>query len=333
MTQAQRFPRLLADRAKFHRLTATFASAANSLTISPVPEWIVEDAELVLSSGSTMEGRTVASVVGTTVTFDETNTADWPAGTRLHAGLIGWVSPSIIAPNLSPRGVRQANIEFDEKPGSSEPEGVGTASTTLGGREVFLRKPDVWVPMETTFAAEGVGNVDFGFGTVERYFMHEYPTRLFQASYTNCSVAKATEIEQMFNRLQGRRGEFYMPTWAPDLVPVSGIASAGTTITVEGTGVDTSYDGSTVYKGVAVRKTDGSWLVNTVSSIAPSSGNSVITVGSGWSETVALGAIDMVCWLPVWRFATDSLTMVWVRETVAQTRLSLQMIEALTVES
>ena len=36
--------------------------------------------------------------------------------------------------------------------------------------------------------------------------------------------------------------------------------------------------------------------------------------------------------MPVWRFASDILATSWVREDVAEVRMSMQMIETLTVE-
>ncbi|MGO8242004.1 hypothetical protein ACC806_38455, partial [Rhizobium ruizarguesonis] len=78
-----------------------------------------------------------------------------------------------------------------------------------------------------------------------------------------------------------------------------------TTLTVEG--ALSSFSGDTVFPAIALRKkSDGSWLLRTVHSIAPSGGsNSVLTVNAAWGETLALAGTDLVSWLPVWRFATD----------------------------
>jgi hypothetical protein len=126
----------------------------------------------------------------------------------------------------------------------------------------------------------------------------------------------------------GRQHEFYMPTWQADMIPVGGIA--GTTLTVEGTETDSVYSGSTVWKAVAIRKTDGTWLTSLVTDIAPSGGNSVLTLGS--SLTVAADDIDQVSWLPLWRFSSDTMTQSWPMEDVAEIKLSMQMLENLAVE-
>jgi hypothetical protein len=115
-------------------------------------------------------------------------------------------------------------------------------------------------------------------------------------------------------------------------MPVGGIAAAETTITVQGAETDAVYSGSTVWKAVAVRKTDRSWITRTVTDIAPSGGNSVITVGAAWEQDVALNAIDRVSWLPLWRMASDTMTMSWPLEDVARIKLPMQMIETLAVE-
>lgn len=333
MHDAQRAERLIADRVRYHTLATTFANGANSLVIDPVPEWIEAGAELVLVSAATMAVRTVASVVGTTVTFDETNTFQWPVGSRLHAGMVGWVDPSIRAPNLLRRGVVQASIRFEEKPDTYIVEDAGTATTTLGGREVFLRRPDAWQSIDLDRRQDGAGSVDYGFGTVAKFFPVAFASRLWEANYTGCDAASVIELRQFFDRMKGQRGEFYMPTWQPDMVLTAGISSGGSTLTVQYVLDDETYSDSTTHKAVAIRKTTGDWLVNTVSSIANNGTDTVITVGTAWGETVATSAVDMVCWLPTWRFATDSLTFVWRRDTVAEVRMPFKMIETLAVET
>lgn len=332
MVSAQREQRTIPERIRFVPISG-LGSGGTSVTIDPAPSWIVEDARLVLVNGADQSLRTVASVVGTTVTFDETEAVVWPAGTRLHPALDGYLDATIAAPLLSPRGVVDISVVFSVDPGSEPVEDEGTASTTLSGREVFLKRPNNWLPISLNRLQEGAQSVDYGFGRVTRFFPVGFSTRLWEGTYTGCDFDHADELRMFFARMKGRQGEFYMPTWQADLVPTAALTSAGTTITVSGTETDTTFSDNTVYKAIAVRKLDGTWITRTVTNIALSGGNSEITVGAAWGEDVALGNIDMVSWLPVWRFATDILTMEWPRITVAETRMSFQMLENLEVEA
>jgi hypothetical protein len=333
MKTAQREQLAIPDRVRFVRLASGLGGSVDSVVISPFPSWIVADAELLLVSGSRVAARTVESVVGTTVTFVETEAASWPAGTRLHPSLHGFLNANITAPLVSPRGVVNVSVVFEVDPGEEPPEDIGTAPVTFASREAFLTRPNRWRQISLNRKQDAAADADYGFGRVRRFFPIEFATRLWEADYTGCDFDRAEAIRQFFDRMQGRRGEFYMPTWQRDLVPIVALTSAGTTITVEGTGAQ-AYSGDTVFKAIGVRKKNGTWLLRTVSSIAPSGGtNSALTISAAWGENVAVADIDMVSWLPVWRFSSDILSTSWAREDVAEMRLALQMIENLTAET
>lgn len=332
MVTAQRTLLAIAERVRFVTLASGLAGGATSVIISPLPDWIEVGGKLMLYAPDRYGLRTVESVVGTIVTFEEFDALAWPAGTRLHPWLEGYLDTTISAPVVAARGVVEASVVFHIEPGSETEESAGAATTALNGREVFLTRPDKWEPIDLGRVQEGVGQVDYGFGRVKRFFPIEFATRMWDAQYTRCDSDHAESLRQFFTRMQGRRGEFYMPTWQEDLVPFAALTAAGTTITVEGTETDSVYSGDTVFNAVAVKLADGSWLCRTVVSIATSGGNSVLTVNAAWGQDVALADIVMVCWLPVWRFATDILTFSWPRDDVAQLTLAFQMLESLAVE-
>lgn len=302
------------------------------LTIDPLPDWVVEGAVLMLVNGKRHSLRTVASVIGTSVTFDESDVLTWPAGSRLHPAFVGYLSSNIPGPIISPRGLNEVSVSFEVDPGSDEPEDEGSAATTLGGREVFLQRPDRWIPVRFDHVQEGSGDVDYGHGRVVRYFPVEFSTIIWEAQYTGCDYDRCDELRQFFDRMDGRRGEFYMPTFLPDLVPTSGITAAGTTVSVSGLGLEDKFDGSTVFGALALKTVDGTWITRTVSSVADVGLGATITVGAAWGQTVTQANIAMISWMPVWRFASDILTMSWRRETVANVKMSFQMIEKLAVE-
>lgn len=333
MATAQREQLVIPDRVRFVRLGGGGLPAGNtSITVDPVPSWITEGTSLMLVNRSEHALRTVVSIIGTSITFTETDLIDWPAETRLHPVLSGYLNESILAPLISQRGVIQVQVVFEVDPGFDPAEDAGTATTTLNGREVFLTRPNRWMPINQTWIQQEVGKVDYGFGPVWRFFPVEFTSMMWDAGYTGCNAETSDALRQFFDRMKGRRGEFYMPTWQPDMLPVSGVTAAGTTITVTGTEIDSIYSDSTTHKAIGLRQSDGTWITRTVTGIAPSGGNSVITVGAAWGSTIAASAISMLSWLPMWRFSSDILTMNWVRETVAEVRMPMQIIETLAAE-
>jgi len=286
-------------------------------------------AVLILEGGMRTAYRTVESVTGTTVAFEESDASAWPAPARLSPSLDGYLDESIPAPLTSrTHGIVEASITFHVDPGSEPIEDQGAASATLNGREVFLAMPNRWQEIGIDRLQNGAAAVDYGFGRVRRFFPINWSTRMWEAQYTQCDFEHADLIRKFFDRMKGRCREFYMPTWQNDLEPVGGIS--GTTLTVEGTETDAVYSGSTVWKAVAIRKTDGTWLTSTVTDMSASGGNSVLTLST--SLTVAHDDIAQVSWLPVWRFSSDAMTMSWPKEDVAEIKLPMQMLENLAVE-
>lgn len=334
MVTAQREQLAIPDRVRYVRLTAELPGGNTTIIVDPLPSWLVAGARLMLVDGTRHGYRTVAGIVGTSVTFNESDADVWPVGTRLHPALIGYLDATIGAPLLSQRGVIEASIVFHVDPGIEDAEEEGSAVYTLGGREVFLTRPDRWAPIRFDRFQDGRGKVDFGHGRVSNYFPVEFSSVIWEASYTGCDFDAADALRQFFDRMDGRRGEFYMPTFLPDLAPTAGVTAAGTTLAVSGDGLEAAYDGNSVYSAIALKKKTGGWITRTVSSVVDGSGSgATITVGAAWGENVALGNIAMVCWLPVWRFASDILTTNWKRDTVATVKMSFQIIENLAVEA
>lgn len=332
MVTAQRNQLAIHERVRFVVLPIGLPGGNSSVIIDPVPSWIVADAVLMLANGNDYAFRTVQSVAGTTVTFTGFEATSWPAGTKLHPALYGYLEATIPTSLVSQRqGVVNVSVTFNVDPGTETVEDDGSAPATLGTREVFLTRPSSWLPIDIGRVQEGAAPVDYGFGRVRRFFPVEFSTRMWEAGYTGCDFDRADAIRQLFDRMKGRRGEFYMPTWQADLVPSAGVSSGGTTLLVDGEGLAAAYDDSTVYAALALRKTDGTWITRTVTNVADiTGGGASITVGTAWGQNVGIGEIERVSWLPVWRFASDILTMSWPREDLAEIRLPLQMIENLS---
>ena len=321
------------DRVRYATIAAGIAGSGTTATVDAVPLWLVDPSTVVLMAPGRQALRTVTDITGLVVTFAESEATAWPADTRLHPALQGYLAAQLEAPLVMTRGVIETEVSFEVDPGSEPAEDAGTAAVTLGGHEVFLTRPDKFQPINLTRQQDGAEVADYGMGRVSRYFPIAFATRVMRGHYTACSPAKAELLRQLFQRMQGRRGEFLMPTFQADMVPVSGLTAAGTTLTVEGTEVDAAYDGSTVFKAVAIRLTSGTWITRLVSGLAPSGGNTVVTVTAAWGVTVEPSGIDYVSWLPLWRFGSDELAFVWQREDVAQITPALQMLEYFTGEA
>lgn len=332
MVSAQRTLLAIPERVRFELLPFGIISSSADVIMDSVPEWIVVGAKLVLVYGDRYAKRTVSVIVGTTVTFDEFDAEAWPVNTRIHPALEGYLVSEIESPNIAKRGVYEISVSFEVDPGTEEPELEGIATTTLLGREVLLVRPDSWTPINIINLQEGAGVVDYGFGRTKSFFPIAFATRTFQGQYTPCDYDKAEILRKFFARMKGMRGEFHMPTWTPDMIPAFGIGALANALIVEGTETYNTFVGSTTHKAIGIRLKTGVWLVKKINSMGIVSGNTNFVVSSAWGTTAAISEIDMICWLPVWRFGSDILSMSWPFEDIAQLSFAFRMIEDLTVE-
>jgi len=103
-----------------------------------------------------------------------------------------------------------------------------------------------------------------------------------------------------------------------------------TVLNVPGGTVAALHGASTVYKAAIVFFADGSYQANRIVSLAAVSGQSRFTFATPWAQAVNDSTVRIMCWLPVWRLAVDTMTLDWPTNMVATTQLSAQTLEDLT---
>jgi hypothetical protein len=136
---------------------------------------------------------------------------------------------------------------------------------------------------------------------------------------------------QLFETVRGMAGEFYMPTWTSDLEIASNAALNATSIFVKRSEVAQLYATDKTRRGIAIYKKDGSivtLLLTAIDSVAPA-GQSRLTLASPLSAALNMTDVSMVSWLPICRFASDSLTLNWVTDTAANFVMNVQTLESL----
>ena len=196
------------------------------------------------------------------------------------------------------------------------------------GREVFLTKPN-WandIPAEILGYLE---TTDFGRGMVAHFSPIGFNTRRFQPTFMFRDNHAADQFLSFFERNKGMRGEFYMPTWEPDVSLQIGATAGQTRIDVPGVGFLAAYAGSTVYRNIIAFYRDGTHEIKQIAGVAETVGDTRISLTAAWSRDVNPTTTKLVCLLPVSRFSTDDLSLVWVTNQVATAKTTLQTLEDL----
>lgn len=319
------------------RLRASVGMPTNGTVMGfdAIPPWLVTGMAVVLRYQGVSELRTVEAIAGTEVTFANSTATVWPAGTALHPGLAGFLDAQLQAPRLT-NTVAEVQVRFSGDPGAEPPVDPPAAAVTLNGREVFLKRPN-WAEQVGASAEHPVDLVDFEVGRIARYSPIDFPTFTHQATYVGLSSAQGEELLATYLRQKGQQGEFYMPTWEQDMTVAQGVSQNTTSIRMQGTALFDAYADDTVYRAIALLLTDGSVLVRAVTDLTVVSDqfgeDTLFSISEPWAFGFAPEQVVVACWMPVWRFASDGLTMEWLSNTVAQAKLSMRTLEDLPEET
>lgn len=299
-----------------------------------VPNWMVQGATVIMVWKDQTEARRITAVVAGQVQFSGGSSYEWPVGTKIHPSLAGRFASAM----NSKRETNQAGVVslvLEVTPGSESPSVlVPPAPMAFNGRELFMEKPNWGSNPDVNYEALR-DVIDYGRGRTTIFLPIEYRTRLWRGSYIGRDQAAGQRLVNLFLRAKGQRGEFYMPTWEPDIEVGYPALSGSQSLRVYGTAFADDYKGDTVHKAVVVLFRDGTHQCNVVQNIYKvndGDGNdSIIQVKDDWVQEVSPLTIKMICWLPVWRFATDLLQIQWDTNTVARCDLTMRSLEDLPV--
>ncbi len=254
----------------------------------------------------------------------------YPAGTRVGFIRRGWIAPTSTL-TMPVNNLAEITVTFNVMPGSEPDQTIESPTTVFNGREIFLKRPN-WqeTPQDTMEAFREI--VDYGKGRIGSFSMADFLPVTRRFTYLGKSRAELESIRQFFLRMTGQQGEFYMPTWTDDITPKIALVSGQNTLWVAGTAFHDAYAEDTIHKALVVVRTNGDMLCRTITSMATNSGDSVLTLGANWPEDIPLTDIVSVCWLPVWRLMSDTLSVEWLTDEKGQTVLTMKMLEDLPGE-
>lgn len=320
---------VMPEHTRFVETVTGMAANGQTMAFPSVPSWVVEGATVVLSHGGAAEMRTVESVTPTSVTFDSQTETPWPAGTRLCAGVTGRLATSLDAPRTT-NAVANVSVQFNASPGVDQPIPYPEPDTFLDGRPVFL---DAWNwANEVSVGSEfPVDMVDFDVGRSRAFSPIGFGTMTKQTTFLARDPDQSDALLGFYHYLRGQWGEFYAPTREPDMDVRLDVSSGVASLRVVGTGVYDNYRDDTVHRAVAVFLRDGTVMPRKILEMGlvedALGADTAITVTEAWDSEIAVDQVIMVCWMPVWRLASDGLTVEWVTDRVSQVQMASRTLE------
>ncbi|TGT90919.1 MULTISPECIES: hypothetical protein [unclassified Mesorhizobium] len=322
-------------------LVETVSDGATVLKLDRVPTWLHGSMDCALLTGRKARKITVDFVSGNQVV--------------LTAGVVGAVGQGATLLPLVPASLQNTNtlsiyttaiatsaIKLDVEPGTvvrvadalpfdGGPQGETTQvfgpAALFYGRYVLLRKPNYVQQPQMAFNI-AFETVDYGRGITKTYTPVPLISRTLTATYMGVSHADVMTMLDVFVRARGRAAEIYVPTWAQDFPPIKGMS--GSNIRFAGTDFYDAYHADPAHQAILIRTTDGSLIPHEISNWQIDSGDTLIATETPIGATAA--QIELISWMFVSRFATDSLTIQWVTNGVANIALSFVTLANLAAE-
>ncbi|QPC91452.1 hypothetical protein [Mesorhizobium sp. INR15] len=322
-------------------LTETVPNGGVILHVDHVPAWLVTSAPFVLLTGRKARKLFAADVTGNQVTL--------PMGVVGAVGqgaqLMPLVSASLATTNtvsLYTTIVATSSLKITVEPGTvvrtADPlpfDGgpQGETSQVFGpaglfyGRYVLLRKPNYLQQPQMAFNL-GFETVDYKRGITKTFTPVPMISRTLTATYMGVTRADVMTLLDIFIRARGRASEIYVPTFGNDLPPIKSLS--GSNIRVAGTDFYDAYHADPAHKAILIRTLDGTLIPHEISGMTTDSGDTLIATERPIGATA--GQIDIISWMFVARFASDSLTVQWVTNGVANVVLSFVTLANLAAE-
>jgi hypothetical protein len=320
---------IMPEFSKFFRNASAMIDGQNFILADTVPDWLVTGVLVVFIDKDRRVLRTVESVVGNTVTLNANVEGDWLASTKIFKAVSGRLGAQM-GGNQHTNRTATISVTFSADPGVEVYPDAGAPTFAHNGRELFLKRPN-WADTLSPSFQTHLETVDYGTGRIDYFLPITFNDRFHKGNYVAQDIASANEVEKFHRRVAGQLREFYMPTFTEDLVIMETIPLGTVSMRIAGPETANDYAIDTVYKDLIIFFHDGTYLVRRVQNIYAvddSTGNdTIIQVTEAFPFEVAPSAIRQICWLPLWRMATDALTFNYLTDEVAEFALNMKTLE------
>lgn len=326
MDSWQGLPTIMIDYSGTAYTSVDTPSGGVVLSFSDAEPWMMAGAVVAIDMGDSRLLRSIASVVGANVTLSASIDGGCPAGTRVFPTSTGRIATQITA-RMRTNRTAVVGVKFSTDPGTETYPAPPSPSVMHRGREVFLIRPNWGSEISPEFISM-LEAVDYGHGRVSYYNPTSFNTRWHKAEYLEASRQDVYQVEAFFRRQKGQRGEFFMPTFTEDLVIKRDVLATTATMRISGTETASDYATGDVYRDLIVFMNDGSYIMKHVQAIYPVEDmigkDTIIQVTEPFSTTFTPDDVRQICWMPLWRLGSDSLTSSWVTDGAARITLNMK---------
>lgn len=326
-----RNPFLITDVIRSVPIASALPVSGTSLTLFEVPDWLVEGEKVAIFDGMRVAEFEVDAISGLTVTFSEPSAQAWSKASHLAPVIEGRIQgridsrrvtnehaivPITVTPTIAVDAVDEGEVDF---------------GSWLAGLEVFRWSPNWSRQPDVTYTHE-IETVDYGRGRVDYFAPVTFTNETRQATFLQRNRDEVEDMRKFFARMKGRRGNFYMPSWKSDLTVAVAPQADTEHLIVEGTEIYDNYREDPVFRALSLQVV-GFTFYRTILGFTQVGQNTRVQLLETWPFDISLESIKDVRWMPVVRFANDTLVVDHVTDEVSQLVLTTTTIPASDAET
>lgn len=329
----QNRPTLMPDWSRPVRVAASLQAGDVDIETLGIDTWLREGATVAIieggTEGSLHEVRKIAAVNGERVSLNAALSQDMSLDATLYPCYAGRLATQLSGQQRS-INTMSLSIKFAVDPGFEDLVPAGVTFDLFDGREVLTIEPSYTSDPTPAYEAF-LDTVDYGFGRMAHFRPVTFNDRLHNASYLAVTRAEADVLRDLFLRQSGQQGEFYMPTFTEDLTLKTTVPSGSDDLRIEGREAFDNYSADQVYRSLIIYYLDGTseiYRVGDMDTITEGSiTDTLLRVVPTPSHDIDPQDVQMICWLPLWRFSSDQIVVQWTSDEVANVGFALKTLQ------
>lgn len=300
-------------------LQANVAAGATTLTVDTSNKSFAEGGLLIVY-GSTTENDVaeIETIVGTTVTLRAPVTRDWAAGTRVYPAVVAALSQEVSGRRLTD-AVTEVALSFETEPGSNYYPFVGGSNPlTYKNEELYAHYPNWKDGIEFSWESDRI-QVDDQTGKFQLVPKAANSTVTKQHNWTLRNHGEVADFRQWAQRRQGRAKPVYVPTGIVDFTLTAPALAADVAIDVEDNGYNAFASATAARRDILIQLKNGTNIARRINSSLPNPDGTVsLQLDSAVGVPFAPEDVKRVSLLGFYRLASDSMTIRWLAEGVAE---------------
>ncbi len=306
-------------------LVSEAAFGQSVLFVDEKQNWMTPGRRMILDFGDAREMVTLVDSCDTRLVVGGTLQHTFGPGTRVYRAAPGnFTRQTTLTARTSRAG--EIPIEFDCDAIFNYREPVEAAKTLYRGKELFVHAVNWRRPLNARFE-QPVVNVDLQRGPRDRITPIDFTTRRTRVLGMITGEETFQETYGFFARHKGRWKTFYAPMHLNEILPIGGVLTGETQMTISGREYFDVFDGSAQYGDLLIQSEGAAPLFLEVSDITLDVlENTVLTFATPFAADIALTTIQRISWLALHRFSNDTMTINWRTSTTGEVAMTMQTV-------